>query len=119
MAFCFLLGRMAHRLLEIEMEKQKYWYYCWDAEKWRAGEMVCCSCGKEITSGMYRYYECTKRDAYISQHQSCAEKTGAVGGFQKMIREHNAQESRHAEFIAACKEFAEKWGMHSADDFVL
>ena len=101
------------------MTKQKHWYYCWDAETSRSGEMICCSCGKEIKHGMYRYYECTKRDAFISQHKSCAEKTGEAGVFSKMIQKREAEERRHVEFVAACKEFAEKWEMESAEDFVL
>lgn len=50
------------------MGKRRDWTYT-EAPGCKVGLMKCCSCGKKITEGEYRYFE--TEDAYIPQCKPC------------------------------------------------
>lgn len=50
------------------MGKRKYWVYA-EANSCTVGLMKCCSCGKKITEGEFRYYE--TEEAYVCQCKTC------------------------------------------------
>ena len=50
------------------MGKRKHWVYA-EANGCTVGLMRCCSCGKKITSGEFRYHE--TEEAYVCQCKKC------------------------------------------------
>ena len=50
------------------MGKRKDWVYA-EANGCTVGLMKCCSCGKKITEGEFRYYE--TEEAYVCQCKTC------------------------------------------------
>lgn len=50
------------------MGKRKHWIYT-EANGCTVGLMRCCSCGKKITSGEFRYHE--TEEAYVCQCKKC------------------------------------------------
>lgn len=50
------------------MGKRKYWVYA-EANSCTVGLMKCCSCGKKIAEGEFRYYE--TEEAYVCQCKTC------------------------------------------------
>jgi hypothetical protein len=50
------------------MGKRKHWIYA-EANGCTVGLMRCCSCGKKITSGEFRYHE--TEEAYVCQCKKC------------------------------------------------
>lgn len=50
------------------MGKSKHWVYA-EANGCTVGLMKCCSCGKKITEGEFRYYE--TEEAYVCQCKKC------------------------------------------------
>lgn len=49
----------------------KHWDYSDDATTHSCGLMKCCSCGKDITEGPFRWRETDA--AYVTQHRTCSE----------------------------------------------
>ena len=50
------------------MGKRKHWVYA-EANGCTVGLMKCCSCGKKITEGEFRYHE--TEEAYVCQCKKC------------------------------------------------
>ena len=65
------------------MGKRRHWVYA-EANGCTVGLMRCCSCGKKITSGEFRYYE--TEEAYVCQCKKC-------GGSDKCWIEKDRQEA--------------------------
>ena len=66
------------------MAKKKDWNYT-EANGCRVGLMQCCSCGKKITEGEFRYYDAG--EAYVCQCKAC-------GGDDAHWKEHDFQEAQ-------------------------
>lgn len=65
------------------MGKRKHWVYA-EANGCTVGLMRCCSCGKKITEGEFRYYDAG--EAYVCQCKAC-------GGSDEHWREHDYKEA--------------------------
>lgn len=93
------------------------WSYS-DVAQSSHGRMICVTCGKEITSGQYRYRQKSKRGDwhYQVQHEKCCLEDSA---WAKMDKERKARQANAVELSNACIAFKNKWGVSDLDDYIL
>lgn len=83
------------------------------ARSCQVGKMRCCSCGKKITEGQYRYHE--TEDAYVPCHRACCPTDPH---WQALDREEEEVKARRREYEIDVLAFYDKWGALDDDDFM-
>lgn len=94
-------------------EDVKRHYNYASAPQYQVGKMRCCSCGKKITEGQYRYHETA--DAYVPCHRSCC-PTDLKWAEMDALEVENQR--RRKEFEADVLAFFDKWGYLDDEDFI-
>jgi hypothetical protein len=79
----------------------------------RVGKMRCCSCGKKITEGQYRYHE--TENAYVPCHRACCPNDPQWNVLDQADKDAAI---RRQEFEIAVLAFYDKWGPMDDDDFM-
>lgn len=84
-----------------------------DVRYCQVGKMRCCSCGKKITEGQYRYHE--TENAYVPCHRSCCQKDPH---WAVLDEAEEASKAKRKQFEADVLAFYDKWGHLDEDDFM-
>jgi hypothetical protein len=75
--------------------------------------MVCCSCGKPIEAGEYRWRE--KADAYVTQHRACSPDAPE---WRSLDANRKAQSGHNERLLAAAVAFRARWSVDDLDDLI-
>lgn len=91
----------------------KKWDRYTNARQSQTGRMICCTCGKPITEGPYRYRE--TEHAFVNQHRHCAPPDDPA--WAEIEAEQKARAEREREFASDVAALRKKWPGRCFDDY--